>query len=58
MEKKENLWKTSLELNEILDEVNDDVEAVLKRYQSNIATTEHSIFVIRELKQTLSKTNF
>jgi len=57
MEKRESLWKASLDSNKTLGEVNDDkVEAILKGYESSIATTESSILAIRELKQSLSKT--
>jgi hypothetical protein len=52
----QDLWKSSLELNEILNEVNNDIEGTFKRYQSNIAASESAILAIKNLKHTLSQT--
>ncbi len=53
---KESLWKTNLESTKILGDVKEDVERVLKSYESSVASKESSIFAVQEFKKSLSAT--
>jgi hypothetical protein len=56
MKMTKSLWKTGSDLNKILTDINNNVEAVLNMYETNIATMENAALAVLEFKQTLSKT--